>query len=153
MRDAAAGIGGGDGLMDNGRRLCRRGNGLGIERDVTKQHIWIRRLKIVRALQLDRHVPGERKNRRVVATCFIEAGDEMVAARPCCSATDAEPTGELCLARCRERRPFFVADADPFNVAVADSVGEWIKRVANETEYVLDANLFERLNQGAGHCL
>ena len=53
MRDAAAGIGGGDRLMDDSRRLCRRGNGLGIERDITEQHVCICRLKIVRALQLD----------------------------------------------------------------------------------------------------
>jgi hypothetical protein len=110
-------------------------------------------LKILRALHLARHVPGERKNRRVVATCFIEAGDEMGAAGPGCSATDGEPTGELCLARCRERRPFLVADADPFNFAVADSVGDRIERVANEAEYVLDANLFEHVDQSTGHCL
>jgi hypothetical protein len=36
MGDAAAGIGGGDGLMDDGRRLCGRGNGLRIERDITE---------------------------------------------------------------------------------------------------------------------
>jgi hypothetical protein len=46
-----------------------------------------------------------------------------------------------------------VADADPFNVAVADSVGERIKRVANEAEYVPDANLFEHVDQSTGHCL
>src|ERR1700722_15532796 len=50
MRNAAAGVGGGDGLMDNGRRLRRRGNGLGIERDVAKQHIGICRLKIIDSL-------------------------------------------------------------------------------------------------------
>ena len=124
MRDAAAGIGGGDGLMDDGRRLCRRGNGLGIERDVTEQQVWICRLEIVGALQLARHVPGDRENRRVVATCFIEAGDQMGAAGPGRSTTDAEPTGELRLARGRERRPFLVADADPFDFAVANSVGD-----------------------------
>ena len=80
MRDAAAGIGGGDGLMDDGRRLRGRGNGLGIERDITEQHVGICRLKIVDTLQLARHVAGERKNRRVIATCFIKAGDEMRAA-------------------------------------------------------------------------
>ena len=80
MRDAAARIGGGDGLMNDGRRLCRRGNGLGIERDITEQHVGICRLKIVDTLQLARHIPGDRKNRRVVATCLIKAGDEMGAA-------------------------------------------------------------------------
>ena len=80
MRDATARIGGRDGLMDEGRRLRRRGNGLGIERDITEQRVWICRLKIVDALQLARHVPGERKNRGMVATCFIKAGDKMGAA-------------------------------------------------------------------------
>ena len=77
----------------------------------------------------------------------------MGTAGPGCSATDAEPTGELCLARGGERRPFLVPDADPFNFTVADSVGERIKRVANEAEYVLDANLFEHVDQSTGHCL
>jgi hypothetical protein len=80
MGDATAGIGGGNGLMDDGWRLCRGGNGLGIERDIAEQHVGIGRLKIVGTLQLERHVPGDRKNRRVVATCLIEAGDEMGAA-------------------------------------------------------------------------
>jgi hypothetical protein len=46
-----------------------------------------------------------------------------------------------------------VAHADPFNFAVADSVGDRIKRVANKAEYVRDANLFEHLYQTSGHCL
>ena len=48
---------------------------------------------------------------------------------------------------------FFVADADPFNFAVADGVGERIKRIGNKAEYVPDANLFERVDQSPGHCL
>jgi hypothetical protein len=95
MRDAGACISGGDGLMDDGRRLCRRGNGLGIERDITEQQVGLCRLKIVGALHLARHVAGERKNRRVVAARLIEAGDKVRAARPGCSATDAEPTGSF----------------------------------------------------------
>ena len=74
-------------------------------------------------LQVARQVPGE-------------AGHEIGAARPGCSATDAKPTGELCLARCREHRPFFVAGADPFDIAVADCVGERIKRIADNPEHV-----------------
>jgi hypothetical protein len=46
-----------------------------------------------------------------------------------------------------------VADADPFNVALAHDVADRIQRIGDETEYVLDADLFERLNQSAGHCL
>jgi hypothetical protein len=50
------------------------------------------------------------------------------------------------LAGSSERRPFLVADADPLDFAVADCVRERIKRVANETKYVLDANLFEHVD-------
>ena len=147
MCDATTGISGGDGLMDDGRRLCRRGNGLGIERDIAEQRVCICRLKILRALQLARHLPGECKNRRMVATCLIEAGDEMGAAGPGCSATDPEPARELRLARSRERRSFFVADADPFDFAVANSVGQRIERVADKADYVRDANLLEHVDQ------
>ena len=80
MRDAAAGIGFGNCLMDDGRCLCRRGNGLIIKGDVTEQQVGICGLKIVDTLQLARHISGERKNRRVVATCLIEAGDKVGAA-------------------------------------------------------------------------
>jgi hypothetical protein len=69
------------------------------------------------------------------------------------SAADAEPTGELCLARGRERRSFLVADADLFNFAAAPNVADRIKRVANAAEYVLDANLFEHVDQDTGYCL
>jgi hypothetical protein len=67
---------------------------------------------------------GKRKNRRVVVPRFIEAGDKMGAAGSGCSATDTEPTSELCLARSRERGPLFVADADPLDFAVADSISD-----------------------------
>jgi hypothetical protein len=77
----------------------------------------------------------------------------MGAAGSGCSATDAEPTSELRLARGRERGAFLVANTDPFNIAVADSVSDRIKRVANEAEYLLNANLFEHVDQGMGYCL
>jgi deoxycytidylate deaminase len=110
-------------------------------------------LKIVDTPQLARHFSGERKNGRMVAACLIKAGDEMGAAGSSCSATHAEPTSELCLARGRERGAFLVADADPFNFAVAHSIANRIKRVAYEPEYVLDANPFEHLDQDTRHCL
>jgi hypothetical protein len=107
----------------------------------------------VDALQLARHLPGKRKNRRVVATCLIEAGDEMSAAGPCTPATDAEPAGEFRLAGGRERSAFLVADADPLDLAVAHSVADRIERIGNQPGYVRDADLFERVNQGVGHRL
>jgi hypothetical protein len=60
-----------------------------------------------------------------------EAGDEMVAAGSGRSATDTEPTGELGLARGRERRSFLVADADPFDFARTHDVANRIERVGN----------------------
>jgi hypothetical protein len=53
----------------------------------------------------------------------------------------------------RKRRPFFVADADPFDFAVANSVPQRIERVANKAEYVRDANLFERVDQSSSYRL
>jgi hypothetical protein len=65
---------------------------------------------------------------------------------------DAEPTSELCLARGRQRAALLVADSDPFNFAVANSVADRIERVGNEPEYVRDANLFEHVNQDTRDC-
>jgi hypothetical protein len=62
------------------------------------------------------------------------------------AAADREPAGKLGLSGGGERRPFLVADADPFNIAVTDGICERIKRVANQAEYVRDADLFERAN-------
>src|SRR5262249_16960135 len=107
--------------------------------------------KVIDTLQLARHLSGERKNGRVVATCLIKAGDEMVAAGPGCSAAHAEPSSEFCLARSRERGAFLVADADLFDFAVAHNVADRIKRIAYEAEYVLDANPFEHVDQDTGY--
>jgi hypothetical protein len=53
----------------------------------------------------------------------------------------------------RERGPLFVADSDPLDFAVADSISDRIKRVANKTEYLPDANFFENVDQSTGYCL
>jgi hypothetical protein len=54
------------------------------------------------------------------------------------------------LARGRERRAFLVANGDPFNFALAHGVANRIKRIGNETEALLDANLFARVHQATG---
>ena len=51
------------------------------------------------------------------------------------------------MARGRDRRAFLVANGDPFNFALAHGVANRIKRIGNETEDLLDANLFERVPQ------
>jgi hypothetical protein len=60
---------------------------------------------------------------------------------------------QFCLARGRERGTLLVADTDPFNVSLSDNVPDRIKRVGNETEYLLDADLFEHINQGSRYCM
>jgi class 3 adenylate cyclase len=65
----------------------------------------------------------------------------------------AAATGEFCLGRRRERGTLLVADTDPFNVSLPDNVPDRIKRIGNETEYLLDANLFEHVDQGTRYRL
>jgi hypothetical protein len=52
MRDAGAGIGGGDGLVDDGRRLRCGRKSFGVERDVAEQQIGIGGLDEIGALQI-----------------------------------------------------------------------------------------------------
>jgi hypothetical protein len=46
-----------------------------------------------------------------------------------------------------------MADADPFNFAVANGVGDRIKRIADKPEYLPDTNLFEHVDQSTGDSL
>ena len=89
----------------------------------------------------------------MIAARFIEAGNEMGAAWTGRTATYREPSGELGLARSGKRGAFFVANADPLDVAAANRVGERIKRVADQSENVLDSDLLERADQNIRHCL
>jgi hypothetical protein len=66
---------------------------------------------------------------------------------------DRKPARELGLAGGSERCAFLVADADPFNVAAANRIGEWIERVADQSEDMLDSDLFERADQKVRYCL
>ena len=152
MGDAASRIGGRDRLMNDGRRLRRGGNGFGVERNVAEQQIRLGRLDEVGAVHLARHVAGQRQNRRVIAARLIEAGDEMSAAGPGRAGADPEPAGKLGLAGGGERRSLLVADADPFDIAAADRVGERIERVADQCENMLDSNLLEHADQDVRDC-
>ena len=98
-------------------------------------------------LQLARHLAGERQHRRVVAARLVEPGDQMGAARAGRAGADAEPAGELGLAGGGQRRAFLMTDADPFDLAAPDRVGERIERVADQSEDMFDADLLEHANQ------
>ena len=124
VSDAAAGVGGSDRLMHDARRLRRRGDGFRIERHVAKQEVRLGRLDVVDAAELPRHVARQRQDRRVVARGFIEAGDQMRAARTGRTGADSETPGEFRLTSGGERRPLLVADADPIDAAASYRVGE-----------------------------
>ena len=66
---------------------------------------------------------------------------------------DAEPAGQLGLAGGGERRALLVADADPFDAAAANRVGERIERVADQAEDLLDPDLLEHADQDIRDCL
>jgi hypothetical protein len=69
------------------------------------------------------------------------------------AAADSEPAGQLGLTGRRQRPALFMANADPFDAAAAHRVGERVERVADQTEHVPDADLFENTDQKLCHRL
>jgi hypothetical protein len=114
---------------------------------VAKQEIGLGRLDVVRTVQFARHVSGQRQNGRMIAVGFIKTGDQVSAAGTGSAGAYRQAAGNFCLAGGSQRRTFLMADADPFNVASTDRVGEWIQRVANETEDVFHPDLLEHSSQ------
>ena len=151
--DARASVGGGDRLMNDTRRLRRRSDGFGVERDVSEQKIGLSRLDVVGAVQLARHVARQRQDGRVVAVRLIEPGDQMVTAGAGGAGTDREATGQLGLAGRSECRSFLVADTDPLDLAAPDGVGKRVERVADQAEYLLDPDLLKHADQNVRNCL
>ena len=153
MGDATAGIGGGNRLMNDGGRLRWSGHSFGVKRNIAEQQIGLGRLKEISAVHFARHVAGERQNGRMVAARFIKSGHEMRAARSGRAGADREPAGQFRLTGGGQRGAFLVADADPFDLAAANRVGERIERVADQPENVLDADLLEHADQNVRDCL
>jgi len=147
MRDARSGIGGRDRLMNDCRRLRRRRDGFGVERYVAKQEIGFGGLDEIGAVHLPRHVAGQRQHGCVVAARFVEACDQMVAAGAGGAGANPELAGELGLTGGGQRRPFLVADTDPFDLASPHSIGQRIEGIADQAEYLSDADLFEHADQ------
>src|SRR5580700_10962606 len=75
------------------------------------------------------------------------APPQMCAARTGRARADAEPPGELGLPGRSQRRAFLVSDTDPFNLALPDGIREGIEGIANQTENLCDADLFEHTDQ------
>jgi hypothetical protein len=57
------------------------------------------------------------------------------------------------LAGSREGGALLMADANPFDLAATNGVCKRIEGVADEAEYLLDANLVEHLDQNVGYGL
>ena len=102
---------------------------------------------MVRAAHLARHVTRERQHRRMVAACFIEAGDQMRAAGPRGAAAYAQPSRQFGLAGGGKRGAFLVADADPFKIAPSDGIGERIERVADQSENLPDTDFLQNFDE------
>jgi hypothetical protein len=47
---------------------------------------------------------------------------------------DGELAGKLGLTGCCQRRAFLMTDADPFDLATADGIGERIEGIADQSE-------------------
>src|SRR5262245_37806302 len=105
--------------MNDCRRLRRGRKGFGIEADIAEEQIRLSHLDVVDPAQLGGHVAGKGKDRRMVAGCFIKAGDEVRAAGAGRASAYADATSQLGLPRSSERRSLFMAHADPLHLAAA----------------------------------
>src|SRR5262249_41328681 len=148
MCDAAARIGSRDRLMNDGRRLRWRGNGFGIDGDIAEQQIRLGGLEIVDPAQPSRHVARQGQDRRMVARCFVKAGDKVGAAGTGRARAYAEAAGQLRLPRRGECRSLFMADADPlYLLAPANRIAQRVEGIADQAEDLPNPNLFEHADQ------
>ncbi len=69
------------------------------------------------------------------------------------AATTQSTTAGPSIASGGERPALFVPHADPFDLAVANRVGERVERTTDQTENVPDADLLEDADQQAGYRL
>ena len=154
MCDAAARIGSRDRLMNDGRRLRRRGNRFGIDGDIAEQQIRLGGLEIIDPAQLAHHVAGKSKDWRMVARRFVKAGDKVGAAGTGRARAYTKAASQLRLPRCGERRPLLMADANPlYRLASANRVAQGVKRIADQAEDMPNSDLFEHADKHVRHHL
>src|SRR5262245_4381960 len=147
MGNTSAGVGSRDRLVNDRRRLRRRGNSLGIETDITEEQVRLGRLDILGPAQLARHVARKGKDRRMVAGRFIEAGNEVCAARTGGACAHAQATGQLGLSCGGECSSLLMPDADPLDLAAANRVAQRIEGITDQAENLPDPDLFEDADQ------
>src|SRR6516162_8246986 len=154
MCNAASRVGSGDRLMNDSRRLRRRGNGFGIEADIAEEQIRLSHLDIVCPAQLARHVAGKGQDRCMVAGCFIKAGNQVCAARTGRARTYSEATGQLGLPRSGECCSLLMPDADPPDLlAAANRVSQRVEGITDQAEDLPNPDLFEHADQRVCHHL
>jgi len=88
----------------------------------------------------------------VVAARFIEAGNQMVAARTGRAGAHPKLASQLCLASGGQSGAFLMTDADPIDLAASDGVREWIERVADQPEDMSNPDLLKHANQKFCNC-
>jgi hypothetical protein len=77
----------------------------------------------------------------------------MIAAGTGGAGANPELSGELGVAGGGKYRGFLMTDGNPFDLASPDRIGQRIERIADQSEDVFDADLFERADQLARNCL
>jgi hypothetical protein len=83
----------------------------------------------------------------VVAAGFVESRDQMIAARAGGAGANRKLPRKLGLAGGGQRRALLVSDADPLDLAPPHRIGERIEGIADQSEDLLDTDLFEHADQ------
>src|SRR4051812_27759434 len=90
----------------------------------------------------------------MVLACFIEPGDQVIAAGTCRAAAHAELACELRLPGRSQRGAFLVSHADPLDRLLAPHrVGERIERIAHDAKNLTDSYPGKCFDENVGNGL
>ncbi|WP_245286878.1 hypothetical protein [Bradyrhizobium sp. Tv2a-2] len=138
--------------MYHARGLCSRRDGLGVKRHIAEQQIRLAALKKLDSLQPPRHLARKRQHRRMMAACFIESCNKMIAAWARGARANRKPAGQLRLAGCCKCRAFLMPDSDPFDVAAPNCIRQGIERIADQSKNLPHADLLQHVDNHLCHC-
>ncbi len=137
-----------DGLLDHVRQLARAGDGLVEHRHVPEHVVVVDLLEEAAPDLRQRHLPGDRQDRRVRLGGVVQPVEEVDRARTHRSGAHPESVPQLRLRPGRICRDFLVADTDPVDpVGRADRVGDAVQRITDHSEHVGHALVDERVDQ------
>src|SRR5262245_27897503 len=89
----------------------------------------------------------------MVTRRFIKASDKVRAAGTGRAGAYGEATSQFGLPRRGERRSLLMPDVDPFDLAAANRIAQWVERVPDQAEDLLDPDLFKHGDQSIRHHL